>query len=96
MKIENYMKAKYPEPEQMIDCWRSKSQSVLSDLPDHKGTAWYRIADSHLSPTPESKHPHYWICACDKHKPYTKNPTLFGERVKAPAMIDYSKELDEI
>ena len=90
------MKAKYPEPEQMIDCWRSGSQNVHWNLPNHQGTAWYRIADSHLSPTPQSSHPHYWICSCDKHKPFTKNKTLFGKRVREPAITDYSNELDEI
>jgi hypothetical protein len=40
------MKAKYPEPDKMIECWRGKRWN----LPIHQGTAWYRIADSHLSP----------------------------------------------
>ena len=87
VKTENYMKAKHPEPEELIACWRSKRWN----LPEHKGTAWYRIADSHISPTPQSDHPHYWVCSCNEHKPYTKNQT---QKVKKPAMTDYSEELE--
>jgi len=82
VKVENYMYAKYPEPTELIKCWHCSKQ----------GTMWYRIADSHLSSKPESPHPHYWICSCDEHKPYTKLQT----GIREPAMKDYSHELDMI
>jgi hypothetical protein len=86
-KPQNYMSAKKSEPTELIECWR--------DTPKHQGTAWYRIADSHLSKTMLSAKPNYWICACDEHAPYSK---LFGKETPKAGAIkhDGGEELRDI
>ena len=56
------MSAKSPKPTKLIRCRFCKKE----------GTDWYKIADSHKSPTMLSTNPDYWICCCDRHKPYNK------------------------
>ena len=80
-KPENYMSAKKPEPTELIECWKS---GILKDTPQHQGTTWYRIADSHLSNTMLSLKPNYWICACDEHAPFRK---LFGKKTPKAGAI---------